>query len=791
MEIKDIITGIEICQEIKSNKLDNCVVVIPQERLTSGFKKLEHTEILSQLSKESQCNIMRDEITQDLFNQLCSDCEDVSVLDIFFKDASSICEYTVEDKHRVLEVLNDDSIPAEYKHFILHYPELKGYLKLDNLFAGLDTMKQYMQVSEQWWFDNRDFISSDIIISRDFLTKLKDYKQAVIEISISPDLQKALGIIYTVYKYSLEHREYCAIKSAVADINKKLPAILKCLDEDSKQSFINNWLSNNQLSYDLSVIHKNINKIGDGSFTRDRVNYIAFCYKETTDFDVELWQEDIVIYAIANKKKAFLKLIKSNSDTFKLVRKNSVLLQSEFYTDCVNINTLNTKDIADLVNMRAIDSKLERLSGNNLTFPEFKLLYYAPINTINLYFNLNIDSVDSRLNVIREFISNSITVTEEMEEELPKYLCQKKLSDWKLEFSNIKRIDYKTTVQILMNYDNMKRFIPHINDRTEAIRLCQNISIYKDMLSIEDVRNSVFETDKDWLELKAKLQLTDTFVNENKQNILKFIMNNGAEIMYRYLCRNITSVKNVQRLVVAEITDKFHELKYHDGDLNKEIDKVVPLEKQLIWEENLTHQLGTLNAWEEDKLIPVMQIGEVPRHTCLSYIDGTYSDCLLSNFDSNKKVIYVSLGEQIIFRASIRLTKSSDKNIKPKSFEFVDVRDVGGSAGINDCIENTILFLERPYLKDGYSEYKTNIFKLVFSMLRAKAKSMGIVLVVSQDYQDWQTVLTRTNYYIYISASKAGKQYLDSLGGEIATDAEGRYYCTDVFIHKDDVGLLR
>lgn len=57
-----------------------------------------------------------------------------------------------------------------------------------------------------------------------------------------------------------------------------------------------------------------------------------------------------------------------------------------------------------------------------------------------------------------------------------------------------------------------------------------------------------------------------------------------------------------------------------------------------------------------------------------------------------------------------------------------------------------------------------------------KADELDVMLVLSQDYRDaCGTGFAQTRYDIYISKSKAGKQYLDSLDGEAAVTKEGSY----------------
>jgi len=65
---------------------------------------------------------------------------------------------------------------------------------------------------------------------------------------------------------------------------------------------------------------------------------------------------------------------------------------------------------------------------------------------------------------------------------------------------------------------------------------------------------------------------------------------------------------------------------------------------------------------------------------------------------------------------------------------------------------------------------------------------MGAMLVLSASYgatagEDY----VRTAYHVFISKSKAGAQYLDSLNGEAKVSDEGGYRSNTFYIHKDAV----
>ena len=61
-------------------------------------------------------------------------------------------------------------------------------------------------------------------------------------------------------------------------------------------------------------------------------------------------------------------------------------------------------------------------------------------------------------------------------------------------------------------------------------------------------------------------------------------------------------------------------------------------------------------------------------------------------------------------------------------------------------------------------------------LARKKAGALGAMLVLSLDYQEAaKEGFAQTRLSLYISASKAGSQYLDSLGGEASVSSEGSY----------------
>ena len=97
--------------------------------------------------------------------------------------------------------------------------------------------------------------------------------------------------------------------------------------------------------------------------------------------------------------------------------------------------------------------------------------------------------------------------------------------------------------------------------------------------------------------------------------------------------------------------------------------------------------------------------------------------------------------------------------------------------------EELVLFLER-YYQSGLSEQEIRkAVNLTAMLVKEKAEKLGARLVLSSSYKN---VLENknyvlTNFYMYISASKNGSQYLDSLGGAAGCQCFRKLYLQYIF----------
>lgn len=360
---------------------------------------------------------------------------------------------------------------------------------------------------------------------------------------------------------------------------------------------------------------------------------------------------------------------------------------------------------------------------------------------------------------------------------------QKPLSQWiHKELGHIENLSWNCAVKVLAVWNELDRFIPGVRTEQHLLFLLKNQEKVNEYPDFESVIKQITEIDTTWNTLCRQLKIEPSFIHENQKGVREFLYQGGAEIISLFLRDSDEDAEKIRRLCMAEIAGRFYDVKYHKGDLEREISLKVPDEIEEIWKKNLSMKEGNAQLWEEDRLLPVMQIGELVGRTCLSYRNGRYKECLLSAFDANKKVLYFALNGQLVFRAFIRLTKGTLSNRKSQNnhLQFVDItKEEQESASKQiDQTEQLTLFLERPYFKGISEEKEREIVQFVLRMLKQKAKKMSAQLILSNDYKALvpeTSGLVRAQYHMYISASKNGKQYLDSLGGMATINNEGSY----------------
>lgn len=617
---------------------------------------------------------------------------------------------------------------------------------------------------------------------------LLDLLENVNNLKILQD-QDLMELVNTLAGYeaeirSLNQNQFDQMKERPVEILEKLRIVTRYIEKENLTDGLNLWLWNEALYEDLCKLERAFTDGADpAEVFSSKVSYVNTLYQNPVSkislSSLSEEKSEILLYAITQKKKAFLNLINEEAELFYDLPNASMLLKKEVYQEYINLNTLNRKNLKDSADLILSRDRFELLAKREHTFEELKLLCTAKEALIRLYEQLTC-KCDERLMVLRELIKRECvpySFWKGQIEPLAAALSEKPLSRWiREDFRNISDLSYGTALWLLVYREQLKGMEKEITMEQQALYLLKDLALVKECDSLSELKEKLILGDVSWRLLKEKLSFSEEFVQNNAARIGNFLFVGGAEIMETFLERQPSKIEEIRRLVTAELLGKFDELKYPSGDLMREIDFEVSEEAEKEWKIDRTFTSKNLVLKEETGLLPVMQIGEVPSYSCLSYRSGLNSDCLLSCFDSNKKFLFIRKNGKVVFRAMIRLTKGSYVGDRMrKKIQFADLSGAGKPK--EEEGEELVLFLERYYEKNLAYEEQDQAVYLAFVAAKEKAKKLGARLVLSCYYQD--DVKTKeyikSNYYLYISKSKNGSQYLDSLYGEASVSDSGDY----------------
>lgn len=709
-------------------------------------------------------------------------------------DEEEIREYSIE---RLYDVLSDNTVHTPYIALYLRYYADMDLLQEEKsrLHKGLDNYFSHQgqeQRDEEFLRLHGKLLYNDVVSGK-MLSGLYDhYMECLWSMAQNEKVLNIMEILNRMCcgRICIDDEIYKQIESDPDKIERLLRWSDGFYKGNESETFCQRLLENHALLYDLEGLRKKVDE-GKGQEARQmigsRSTYISFFYNEYFD---DNWnderKEELVIYAVTHKKKAFLSLIRSNPEVFRFLPSNSLLFQKSFYSSVVNINTLNIKNLKQCRNIKLYpEDVLKLLSAKVYTFEEVSVLQDLPSEYAVLYAALQNERVDDRLKVIRELIKRKCLRQDMDISALAAKLSLYPLSEWvQSEFFHIKGLNAEVAMKLLQNYDKIRHLIKDINVVSEARYVADNAEVFSQYVDMDSVRRDMLEKDQEWLQLRDAFGFDQKFVQDNKERIMTFLYEDGAHILWTYYTDVSNKKEELRRLVSAELMGRFTELKYHSNDLTNELDYPITEVTKHIWMKNLYEENGSLRVWEEDRLLPVMKMGEMPSHTCLSYVDGVYKRCLLASHDSNKKVLYVSWNGNIVMRAAIRLTKGmygdADKkgsHMQPQ-LEFVDLtrKEATNICPETNSKEFLVLFLERHYEAGIPQRMVGDAMNLIFSLMKRKAAQLGARLVMSMGYKTWKPdEMVCSDFSMYISKSKAGEQYLDSLDGSNTVDKEGSY----------------
>ena len=237
---------------------------------------------------------------------------------------------------------------------------------------------------------------------------------------------------------------------------------------------------------------------------------------------------------------------------------------------------------------------------------------------VRLYHKLYALKYDERMKIVRELVGKeciSQHISEESLDKITEKFLQKPLSQWIYgELEHVENLSWHCAIRILEVWEELERFIPGAKSEQHLLFLLKNRERLKAYPDFESVMKQVTEIDTTWKKLCQQLKIEPSFAEENQKGVRKFLYQGGAEIIGLFLQNSEGEKEKIRRLCLAEIADRFYDVKYHEGDLEHEIALEISKENEVAWRENLVTKNGNVKLWEEDRLLPVMQIGELVGH---------------------------------------------------------------------------------------------------------------------------------------------------------------------------------
>lgn len=787
------------CSKIKDMQLSwDIITSCNEETLLKNLELIEkdnNASVFKNFQEDNQILLMQNEqILQYILHLIEAGVSVVKIEKLLAQiSLNELMEYQINDTQ---EVLLDERINSDHMGTYLRY-FLKEHLnneELTRLWTSLFWFKKKRKNLSDDWIEglgHKKRLFMEPIVASNFLGNINDYDGCLQLLAENQDMVSLLSMLYQI-----GHDDIRPDDENIVEIGRNTKRLIELwtwvkgfLNQTQLAKFLPLWLRNHALVNDLEYLKRKAKTVESSDFDTyfiGTASYVAFLYNEIIPECFDSIRENVVIYAITHRKKAFLKLVRENLELYQNISTNSVLFCQPFYDKCLNINTLNRKNLEACNNMLNTKSIMWSLLCNREhTFEELFLICNLPTQYIQLYENLSVGKVDDRIRIMREIVKRNCLPERVNIVGLAEMLSEKPLSMWmQTDFKHIRDLSYENAVCLLGESKTLAYFIPDITSDAEVRYIIGNLDRCLKFQSLSELRENILRINDDWKYLVDVFKFPKEFVSENEQRIRQFIYEDGAYIIRTYHESNIEKTEELRRLVSAELMGRFKELKYYHNDLSREIDYPITKEQKEHWIKNEKEKSGEMVVWEADGLIPVMKLGTIPYQTCLSYISGAYDQCLLACHDSNKKVLYLSCNGKIVLRASIRLTKGiyyKEENLSNSNpqLEFADFTKNENEELKYDRSENQehlTLFLERAYISGLSQEMADKACKLILKLMKRKALGMNALLVISTNYYSHIKENVYSSYYfMYISKSKAGEQYLDSLGGNNRVDKEGNY----------------
>lgn len=434
-----------------------------------------------------------------------------------------------------------------------------------------------------------------------------------------------------------------------------------------------------------------------------------------------------------------------------------------------NLNEFTVEDINQIgysdVNIEIADTKDTKVSPK-----EFITLNNSKCSQAFRIYDKLEGTIDAKILNFRQLMNAGVTRMQN--DVFFERVNKRPFQSWKKDFCF--GIQNQTLIKRLSLEPKFDSLVGECRNESELLFVCRNYEMLDADKFLTENMNNFMENDTSCIRLMKILNLPDEFIREHMETIKKFCITGDADIAVTYYDNANDFQKNaLLKIVKAELAEEMERFKFYNIEREIEIDNDPKLIEA--WKKNIHMTQGKYFGFESYNFHDTMMIGVLPTRTCMNYRDGIYNNCLLANFDSNKKVIYVKRNEEIVGRAIIRLTKYLNKD--EANNDKVAFLDISKEQEMMDSSEKCTVYIEKVYTSGVNTEEETIICNLIADMVKAKMQNVNCMVMGCSDYRT--AFNSKGTKRVFISHTKNREQYMDSFGGENNASNEARYVnCT-------------
>lgn len=627
-----------------------------------------------------------------------------------------------------------DTLIAELSKLVVDYDEVLNYSEMNSFLNSFNS--EWFEVALLTMFD------FDVDKLRNTLNMFKDSTEVV---SFKVFINASKGIdVYNQKLLESEKKNFMEIISSKSlnssenflksqtELNEFFKVLLDCKDK---------------LRYKLLVIAKKSLENSDNQISFQTVANLYFEFKEIINFNVFNEPQLSLLFSCENPKKSFNVVVKSfkqfglkmNFEEFKYYATiKEYQFDEEFFPIVKEMNP----------RLRVVKSKewfllksiIKEYFGNifkNSDIFKIMQIFMTDLNRMTLN-----DFIHKQKNMRMTSDEYKILVLEKM-------------------FTTVIDYNFEDFNSVL---SNLTFYVVSNKDKEKELNLLNELNYLKLNLGDSGLITLINK------ELSKYLSVDAEFIKENLQKCIKFTLSKDFLICKKYLGNphaDTNSKNNLKLIAKAIILEKYNELKFDYQDIQKEIGCSVSQSAFDAWKQTDSIEYhGGIRIEDASDFNTIMTIGKYPTSTCMNYERGIYSECLISNFDSCKKILKIYKNGNYIARAIIRLSAVVTEN--QTTLTFKDYSNENEIETGKQPEKQLAVFIEKLYTVSNEP-----IMEMVIDFMMRKCQKLGNVYLCSGmnlSAPSLKFIAPDSKWkYLLINRSKNGSQYLDSFYGKSST----------------------